>query len=77
VAREIFDADISAVLDAVGFDRPALVAEGESGVESIHFSAHGRWVGLEECHEVLGCGGELVCGSDEVQGLRPRLSTTY
>jgi class 3 adenylate cyclase len=33
------DADLAAVLDAVGFDRPALVAEDASGGRAIHFSA--------------------------------------
>jgi class 3 adenylate cyclase/pimeloyl-ACP methyl ester carboxylesterase len=36
---DIFDADLSAVLDAVGFERPALVAEATSGGGAIHFSA--------------------------------------
>jgi class 3 adenylate cyclase len=36
---EISDADIIAVLDAVDFERPALVAEGASGGVAIHFSA--------------------------------------
>ena len=36
---EISDADLSAVLDAVGFERPALVAEDSNGVRAIHFSA--------------------------------------
>jgi class 3 adenylate cyclase len=35
----ISDADLSAVLDAVGFERPALVAEDSNGVRAIHFSA--------------------------------------
>jgi class 3 adenylate cyclase/pimeloyl-ACP methyl ester carboxylesterase len=35
---EIFDADVSAVLDAVGFERPAMVAEGTTGARAIHFS---------------------------------------
>jgi class 3 adenylate cyclase len=35
----IFDADLLAVLDALGLDRPALVAEGSSGGRAIHFSA--------------------------------------
>jgi class 3 adenylate cyclase/pimeloyl-ACP methyl ester carboxylesterase len=35
---EISDADLTAVLDAVGFARPALVAEGTSGGRAIHFS---------------------------------------
>jgi pimeloyl-ACP methyl ester carboxylesterase len=34
----IRDADLTGVLDAVGFDRPALVAEGTTGVRAIHFS---------------------------------------
>jgi class 3 adenylate cyclase len=36
---EISDADLTAVLDAVGFERPALVAEDSNGVRAIHFSA--------------------------------------
>jgi class 3 adenylate cyclase len=39
---EVFDADISALLDAVGFERPALVAEGTSGGRAIHFAATHR-----------------------------------
>jgi class 3 adenylate cyclase len=35
---EIFDADLTAVLDAAGFQRPALVAEDASGGRTIHFS---------------------------------------
>jgi class 3 adenylate cyclase len=35
---EIFESDLAAVLDAVGFDRAALVAEGSSGRMAIHFS---------------------------------------
>jgi class 3 adenylate cyclase len=35
---EIFDGDFAAVLDAVGFDRPALVAEDSSGGRAIHFA---------------------------------------
>ena len=35
----ISDTDLSAVLDAVGFERPALVAEDSNGVRAIHFSA--------------------------------------
>jgi class 3 adenylate cyclase len=38
-AGEIFDADLTAVLDAVGFERPALVACDSSGGRAIHFSA--------------------------------------
>jgi class 3 adenylate cyclase len=36
---KVFDADLTAVLDAVGFERPALVAEDSSGTRAIHFSA--------------------------------------
>jgi class 3 adenylate cyclase len=36
---EIFDADFTAVLDVVGFERPALVAHGGLGGRAIHFSA--------------------------------------
>jgi class 3 adenylate cyclase len=36
---EISDADLMAVLDAAGFDRPALVAEDVAGARAIHFSA--------------------------------------
>jgi class 3 adenylate cyclase len=39
VREEIFDSDLTAVLDAVGFDRPALVGEGLSGGKAIRFSA--------------------------------------
>jgi class 3 adenylate cyclase len=39
VGGEIFEADLTAVLDAVGFKRPALVAEGLEGVRGIHFLA--------------------------------------
>jgi pimeloyl-ACP methyl ester carboxylesterase len=35
---EIFDADLTALLDAVGFERPVLVAEGLAGVRAIPFS---------------------------------------
>ena len=35
---EMSEADLTAVLDAVGFDRPALVAEGTSGGGVIHYS---------------------------------------
>jgi pimeloyl-ACP methyl ester carboxylesterase len=38
MAGEIFDADLTAVLDAVGFERPAMVAQGSSGARAIHFS---------------------------------------
>jgi pimeloyl-ACP methyl ester carboxylesterase len=37
-AGEIFDADLTAVLDAAGFERPALVVEGAAGGNAIHFS---------------------------------------
>ena len=36
---KISDGDLIAVLDAVGFDRPALVAEDSNGVRAVHFSA--------------------------------------
>jgi class 3 adenylate cyclase len=36
---EILDADLAAVLDAVGFDRPVLVAEGSAGHRAIRLSA--------------------------------------
>jgi class 3 adenylate cyclase len=39
LAGEISDADLLAVLDVVGFDRPTLLAEGDSGLPAIHFSA--------------------------------------
>jgi class 3 adenylate cyclase len=35
---EISDADLTAVLDAVGFERPAFVAEDANGGRAIHFS---------------------------------------
>jgi class 3 adenylate cyclase len=38
LAGEIMDADLTALLDAVGFERPAVVAEGSSGGRAIHFS---------------------------------------
>jgi class 3 adenylate cyclase len=38
-AGEIFDADLTAVLNEVRFERPALVGEGTSGGRAIHFSA--------------------------------------
>ena len=45
--REIFDADVMAVLDAAGFERPALVAEGWPGLRAIRFSvAHPEAVGF-------------------------------
>jgi pimeloyl-ACP methyl ester carboxylesterase len=36
---EVFDADVTAVLDAVGFERPALVGADSAGARVIHFSA--------------------------------------
>jgi hypothetical protein len=39
LAGEISDADFLAVLDAVGFERPALVACDSSGGRAIHFTA--------------------------------------
>jgi len=41
-AGDIFDADLTAVLDAVGFRRAALVAEATSGGRAIHFAATHR-----------------------------------
>jgi class 3 adenylate cyclase/pimeloyl-ACP methyl ester carboxylesterase len=38
-AGGMFDADLIALFDAVGFERPALVGEGVSGVRAIHFAA--------------------------------------
>jgi class 3 adenylate cyclase/pimeloyl-ACP methyl ester carboxylesterase len=38
LAGEISDADLTAMLDTVGFDRPVLVAEGSSGGRAIHFA---------------------------------------
>jgi pimeloyl-ACP methyl ester carboxylesterase len=38
LAGKTSDDDLTAVLDAVGFARPALVAEGASGLRAIHFS---------------------------------------
>jgi pimeloyl-ACP methyl ester carboxylesterase len=38
LAADISDADLAAVLDAVGFERPALVAEGPSGPVAIRCS---------------------------------------
>jgi class 3 adenylate cyclase len=35
----VYDADLAAVLDAVGFERPAMVGAGESSGGAIHFSA--------------------------------------
>jgi class 3 adenylate cyclase/pimeloyl-ACP methyl ester carboxylesterase len=40
LAAEIIDADLTAVLDAVGFDRPTMVGTGESGAMAIQFSAN-------------------------------------
>jgi class 3 adenylate cyclase/pimeloyl-ACP methyl ester carboxylesterase len=37
-AGDIFDADLIAVLDAVGFQNPAFVVEGSSGPRAIHFT---------------------------------------
>jgi class 3 adenylate cyclase len=39
LAEGIFDADLAALADAVGFERPVLLAEGESGGAAIYFSA--------------------------------------
>jgi class 3 adenylate cyclase len=35
---EVFEADLAAVLDAVGFERPALVAEGWPGLKAVRYS---------------------------------------
>jgi pimeloyl-ACP methyl ester carboxylesterase len=40
MAREIFDADLNAMLDAVGFERPAMMAEGSSGARAIQLLRH-------------------------------------
>jgi class 3 adenylate cyclase len=39
LGNEVFDLDLTAVLDAVGVDRTVVVAEGGSGGTAIHFSA--------------------------------------
>jgi class 3 adenylate cyclase len=38
VAGAIYDADLTALLDAVGFERPAIVGPGLSGPAAIHYS---------------------------------------
>jgi class 3 adenylate cyclase/pimeloyl-ACP methyl ester carboxylesterase len=38
LAGDIYDADLTALLDAVGFERPAMVAPGLSGPTAIHYS---------------------------------------
>jgi pimeloyl-ACP methyl ester carboxylesterase len=38
-AGDLFAADLTALLDAVGFERPALLGEGISGGRAIHFAA--------------------------------------
>jgi class 3 adenylate cyclase len=38
LAGDIFDADVTALLDAVGFQRPALVAEDGNGLRAMRFS---------------------------------------
>jgi class 3 adenylate cyclase len=38
IPGEIFDADVAALLDAVGFERPVVVAGGVYGPAAIHFS---------------------------------------
>ena len=38
IAEEVFAADLTAVLDAVGFERPVLVMGGEGGGLAIHFA---------------------------------------
>jgi class 3 adenylate cyclase/pimeloyl-ACP methyl ester carboxylesterase len=37
-AGEIYDGDLTALLDTVGFQRPAMVGNGQSGPAAIHFS---------------------------------------
>jgi class 3 adenylate cyclase len=38
LAGDIYDADLTALLDAVGFDRPAMIAPGLLGPAAIHYS---------------------------------------
>src|SRR5262249_11026030 len=38
LAGDIFDADVTALLDAVGFERPAMVGVGVFGPTAIHFA---------------------------------------
>jgi class 3 adenylate cyclase len=38
LAGDIFDADLTAVLDAAGFERPALTGAGDAGAGAIYFS---------------------------------------
>jgi pimeloyl-ACP methyl ester carboxylesterase len=38
LSEGVFDADLTAVLDAAGFERPAIVAGEASGAGAIHFS---------------------------------------
>jgi pimeloyl-ACP methyl ester carboxylesterase len=38
LAGEVSDADVTALLDAVGFERPAMVADGSRGTLAIHFA---------------------------------------
>jgi class 3 adenylate cyclase len=46
VAGEIFDADVTALLDAVGFHRPTMVGGGSPGPASIHYAiTHPQRVG--------------------------------
>jgi class 3 adenylate cyclase len=40
IIEEVFAADLTAVLDAVGFERPVLVMAGEGGGLTIHFSVN-------------------------------------
>jgi class 3 adenylate cyclase len=37
-AGDIYDGDLTAILDAVGFERPAMVASGQTGPAAIHFA---------------------------------------
>ena len=42
IIEDVFAADLTAVLDAAGFERPVLVMGGEGGGLAIHFSVHHR-----------------------------------
>jgi pimeloyl-ACP methyl ester carboxylesterase len=34
----VYDGDLNALLDAVGFERPAIVGNGQSGPAAVHFA---------------------------------------
>jgi pimeloyl-ACP methyl ester carboxylesterase len=40
IIEEVFAADLNAVLDAAGFERPVLVMAGEGGEPAVHFSVN-------------------------------------